>query len=326
MQRTRRFILPLLGCFVAACGGGTSSPSDPGMALDARAVASTTAKAATAPPPACGTNVIASNASGAEVLLASDAWNGSTWVLDVCATTDGVHWSGPTAFDNATRPAAVIAPNGRAVLVWSNEVPSTGAFSILASILPPGGSWRSPATLSVAYGVPSIKMDSSGNALAMWASEGTSLDSPVQTAVLAASTTAWTTPLTLASFGGLAALVGNAAGDVLVTWRTRTTNDIQGAAGTILGGFRPTVTFSTTNGYVRNPAVPAINSAGDAVVAWESTFTGTGYATMTLSGTWSAATQLSSKESLVTIVINAAGNFVLTWTAANGDVEMLAVS
>jgi hypothetical protein len=295
------------------------------MALDARAVVSTTVKAAAAPPPVCGTNVIASNASGAEVLLVSDAWNGSTWVLEVCATTDGVHWSGPTAFDNATSPVAVIARNGRAVLVWSNEVPSTGAFSMLASILPPGGSWSSPATLSVAYGVPSIRMDSSGNALAMWASAGTSLDSPVQTAVLAASTTAWTTPLTLAPFGGLAALVGNTAGDVLVTWRTRTTNDIQGAAGTILGGFRPTVTFSPTNGYVRNPAVPAINSAGDAVVAWESTFTGTGYATMTPSGTWSAATQLSSTESRVTVVINAAGNFVLTWTASDGDVEMLTV-
>src|ERR1700722_8702052 len=124
------------GIFVftfAACGG-TSTPSDPG-------VASTSESIVAAPPASCGTDVVASNASGAEETVMSDVWNGSTWVLTVCGTTDGVHWSGPTAFNNATRPAAVVAPNGRAVLVWSNEVPSTGAFSILGSILPPGGSW-----------------------------------------------------------------------------------------------------------------------------------------------------------------------------------------
>jgi hypothetical protein len=320
-MKLHRSIFIVLGSVLAACGG-TSSSSDPDVATSAAAVVAATT---VAPPTACGTDTIASNTSGGAVVLASDSFNGTAWAIEICTTTDGVHWSGPTTVGAGQEVAAAIAPNGRAMLVWEDVDPSSGAYSVQASILPPGGSWSIPVTLNIAYGRPSIKMDGSGNAIALWTPTGTSLDGPVQTAVLAANSSTWGPVVTLAPNGGLATLVGNAAGDVLVTWRTRTTNDIQGAAGTILGGFRPTVTFAITNGYVRNPSVPAINSAGDAVVAFETTRGGTEYATMTPSGTWSAVTQLSSTESLITVVINGAGNFVLTWTATDGGVETLTV-
>ena len=180
----------------------------------------------------------------------SDSWNGSAWVLEICATTDGVHWSGPTNVGDGTSPSAAIGPNGRAVLVWANEIASTGAQSVQGSILPPGGSWSSPAILNDTPGDPSIVMDSSGNALAMWATPGSDDDSAVQTSTLAANSTRWTAPVTLASAGGLGRLVGNAAGDVLITFRTRTTNDIQAVSGTILGGLGAPVTLGITNGYV----------------------------------------------------------------------------
>ncbi|HEY3818493.1 MAG TPA: hypothetical protein VGL81_15070 [Polyangiaceae bacterium] len=279
---------------------------------------------AVAPPPGCGTDTLASNASGASVVLASDAYNGSAYVIEICATTDGVHWTGPTAVGDGQEPVAAVAPNGRAVLVWLDET-STGASSIQASILPPGGSWSSPATLSSAYGRPHIVMDGSGNAMAMWAPTGTSLEGPVQTDSLAASSTTWAAPITLVANGGLATLVGNAAGDVLVTWRGQTTNLIEAAGGTILGGFRATENLAQTNGYVERPSIPAINSAGDGIVVWISTFDGTGYTTMTPSGTWSAANEVATTEVAIGVAINSAGNFVVTWTASDGGMESVTV-
>jgi hypothetical protein len=273
----------------------------------------------------CGTDTIASNANGAAVIVVSDNWDGSNWALEICATTDGVHWQGPTRVGDGQNPRAAIGPNGRAVLLWSNQV-GTGPTGVLWSALPPGGSWSGAAVLSTNYGHPSIQMDSSGNSMAMWTRPANDSSGPVQTSTLGANSTTWTSPVTLTPMGGLGALVGNAAGDVLVTWRARTTNLIQGAAGTILGGFRPTITFAPTTGYFVHPAVPAMNAAGQAVVAFESTAKGTEYATMTASGTWSTPTQLAFPETTITNVVNSAGNFVLTWTAGDGGVQSLTVT
>ncbi len=270
----------------------------------------------------------AANASGAEVILASDNINLNidAYVIEICATTDGVHWSGPTAVGNGQEPVAVVAPNGRAVLVWLDEILSTGAASIQGSILPPGGSWSSPATLSAEYARPHIAMDGSGNTMAMWAGAGTSLQGAVQTSSLAASRTTWAAPTTLAPNGGLATLVGNAAGDVVVTWRTETTNLIQGVYVTIVGGFGTIVNFAQTNGYVRDPSIPAIDSARPAVVAWDTTRSGTEYATKTASGSWSGATPLSSAKSEITVTVNASGSFTLTWFGLDGGLETLTVN
>jgi hypothetical protein len=259
------------------------------------------------------------------VNLVSDDWNGSAWELEICATTDGVHWSGPTHVGDGTHPSAAIGPNGRAVLLWASEIPSTGAQSVQGSILPPGGSWSGPTVLNDTPGDPSIVMDSSGNALAMWATSGSDDDSAVQASTLGANSTGWTAPVTLAPAGGLARLVGNAAGDVLVTFRTRTTNDIQAVSGTILGGLGAPVTLGKTNGYVRANVEPvsAINGAGEAIVGWLSTYDGTEYAARAASGTWSPATQLTYPMTTIGVVVNSAGNFVVTWTNSAGMVEVL---
>ncbi len=314
-------ILTLLCGALASCGGIATSPESDVASSTAPLVAAATAP----PPPACGTDTIATNASGAAVILASDTAVGGVNVLEICATTDGVHWTGPTAVGNGQLPTAAIAPNGRAVLVWTYTNETTFVSTMQASILPPGGTWTAPATLATTAGHTMIAMDNSGNAIAMWAPLAPDVDYPVQTASLAATSTTWMPTVTLAPFGSLATLVGNAAGDVVVSWRTRTTNLIQGAAGTILGGFRATVTFAQTNGYVHSPAIPAINSAGDAIVVWEATFGGTGYATMNAAGTWSANTGISTTEVLVTVVINSAGNFVLSWIGTDGGVETITV-
>ena len=309
----------VLAGVLVACGGTSSTP-EPGVAASTAAVA-----VAVAPPPACGTDTIASNTNGAAVVVASDNWDGSNWILEVCATSDGVHWSGPTQVGDGKYPVAAIAPNGRAVLLWSNQV-GTGPVGVLGSILAPGGSWSRAVLISSNYGYAHIHMDGAGNSLAMWTLPPRDADGPVQTSTLAANVVTWTPPVTLASFGGLGALVGNGAGDVLVTWRTRTTNLIQGAAGTILGGFRSTITLAQTSGYFIHPAVPAMNAAGQAVVAWESVPLGSEYATMTASGTWSTPTKLAFPETPITNVVDGAGDFVLTWTGSDGGVETLTVS
>lgn len=313
--------LILLAPVFVACGGA-SSPSDPGV------VSSTAAAVAAAvpPPAACGIDTIASNANGASVIVASDNWDGSNWALEVCATTDGVHWTGPTQVGDGKYPVAAIGPNGRAVLLWSNQV-GTGPVGVLGSLLVPGASsWSSVARVSTNYGNPHIQMDSAGNSFAMWTLPVRDSDGPVQASTLTANNSTWTTPVTLTAFGGLGGLAGNAAGDVVVSWRTQTTNLIQAAGGTILGGLRPTVTLASTTGYFVHPAVPAMNAAGQAVVAFESVAKGTEYATMTASGTWSTPIQVAFPETPITNVVNGAGNFVLTWTGADGGVETVTVT
>ena len=263
------------------------------------------------------------NADGADVLL-SDLWTGSAFSLVACVTTDGVHWSGPTTVGEGTNATAAIAPNGRTVMMWQGG-PST-APDIQASIFAPGGGWSVPATVSTAPGHPSIAMDGSGNVRGIWSPANTA--SAVQTASLAANSTAWTAPVTLAAAGGGVNIATNSAGDVVVGWRAQTTNDLTAASGTILGGFSTPVVMGDTTGYSYNP-VPsraAINNADQAIFVWQSTYTGTMYATRTASGTWSAATQLSSTRVLVSVAVNSDGNFVLTWTNSAGSVETVTVS
>jgi hypothetical protein len=83
--------------------------------------------------------------------------------------------------------------------------------------------------------------------------------------------------------------------------------------------------LATTNGYVRANVEPvsAINGAGEAVVGWLSTYSGTEYATRSASGTWSPATQLAYPKTTIGVVVNGAGNFVVTWTNSAGTVETL---
>ena len=313
--------LILLGGVVAACGGGASSPEPGASGLIGSENEVTQSSTPVAPPAGCGGST-ATNAAGA-VVIAGYLQTGTgleAFSIEVCTSPDGVHWSGPTAIALGTNPAAAIAPNGQAVVIWQGG-PATSP-DIQASVLPPGGSWSAPVNVSADPGHPQISMDGSGNAIAIWSPNN--LDSAVQTASLPAGGH-WTTPQTLVPNGGGVSVATNSSGDAIVSWRTRTTNDIQAASGTVLHGIGAPLTFGVTNGYALHPAQAAINSAGQAVLAWESVSTGNSYAIRTAAGAWSGATQFSSKPSVIHVAVNGAGNFAITWTNSAGTVETLTV-
>ena len=80
--------------------------------------------------------------------------------VQVCTSSDGQSWSAPLTLAQGVSPDVAIAPDGRAVAVW------TGA-TISASVRPPGGQWGTAVTVSTdAYTAPVVGIDGSGNAIA----------------------------------------------------------------------------------------------------------------------------------------------------------------
>src|SRR5262252_9015463 len=111
-------------------------------------------------PGACGA-ALAVNAAGTEVAAGSQQNPDNTVSVQVCTSADGQTWSAPVTLGQGYNPAVAIAPDGRAVAVW------TGA-GILASVRPPGGQWSPAVTVSTvgAYRDLVVGIDGSGNAIA----------------------------------------------------------------------------------------------------------------------------------------------------------------
>lgn len=233
-------------------------------------VASTPARAGWSapvqPPTACGADSqtvfspqpLALNGNGLWV-IAVGAMSG----VNVCTSSDGVNWTGPTVIGQGGSAAVAVAPNGKIVVVWEGGT-STSPDEEAAYKLP-GGSWTAPVVLdSSPAGHPIIGMDSSGNAIAVWVP----LSGAVKTASLPA-TGSWTATTTL-SAGYDIGLATNASGQAIVGVRAGHDGPILAFSGTILGGLGAGVKLAGSYANAHHPLHISMNAAGAAAFDWES--------------------------------------------------------
>jgi len=239
-----------------------------------------------APPAGCGSS-LAVNQSGAMV-LAGFSQTGSgvqAFSVEVCSSSDGVHWSGPTIIGAGVAPAVALAPDGHAVAIWEGG-PATMP-DVEASVRSPSGIWSAPVLVSAVPGHPLIQMDGSGNAIAAWS--GTALATPVATASLRAGGS-WTATQVLAPMGGTNGLAASAAGGAIVSWRSHA-GQIQAAFGSVLGNLAAPVTVGGTYGALHATQV-ALDDAGAASLAWR-TPVANWIVTRSPAGVWTVPTMLS---------------------------------
>ena len=220
-----------------------------------------------APPAGCGSS-LAVNQSGAMVLAGfSQTGTGlEAFSVEVCSSSDGVHWSGPTIIGAGVAPAVALAPDGHAVAIWEGG-PATMP-DVEASVRSPSGIWSAPVLVSAVPGHPLIQMDGSGNAIAAWS--GTAL---------AARPT-----------GPPIGLAASAAGGAIVSWRTHA-GQIQAAFGSVLGNLGAPVTVGGTYGALHATQV-ALDDAGAASLAWR-TPVANWIVTRSPAGVWTVPTMLS---------------------------------
>jgi len=249
-------------------------------------------------PGACGA-ALAVNAAGAEVAAGDQRNPDNTVSVQACTSADGQNWSAPVTLGQGDSPAVAIAPDGRAVAVW------TGA-TISASVRPPGGQWGTAVTVSTdAYTAPVVGIDGSGNAIAAW--EGGSF--AIDTASLPAGGRKWTKVTTLAARGQAVDLAVNATGAAIITWATRAATVAD--SGTVLGGFGTPVTLGPPPGYPIGHTRVVLNGQGEAAAAWVSGLGADLVATRSADGSWAPAATLSTTPyGRIDVAIDGAGNAV----------------
>jgi len=258
------------------------------------------------PPTACGSGSLSVNSAGAWAIAGSISNGDGTSSVNVCTSSDGVNWSGPTTIGQGITPVLAVAPNGRIVAMW--EWVSGVSSNVQASIRPVGGNWSTPVIVSTASTHPLISMDGSGNALGVLSRSDT-LTLPVSTVNLPANSTTWTTPTTLVAQAGGVGMVTNSSGGAVIGWRTHA-NQIQAVSGTILGGVGAPASLGSTYGGVAPKVQVALNDAGAAVLGWF----GNDFVKVAIraaDGTWGATTQLTGPSaSGVGVAIDGVGNAI----------------
>jgi hypothetical protein len=260
-----------------------------------------------APPAGCGSS-LAVNQSGAMVLAGfSQTGTGlEAFSVEVCSSSDGVHWSGPTTIGAGVAPAVALAPDGHAVAIWQGG-PATMP-DVQASVRSPSGIWSPPVLVSAVPGHPLIRMDGSGNAIAVWA--GTTLATPVATASLRAGSS-WTTTQVLTPQGSGIGLATSATGGAIVGWRTHA-GQIQAAFGSVLGNLGAPVTVGGTYGALHATQV-ALDDAGAASLAWQ-TPAANFVVTRSSDGAWTTPTKLSANPAGVATAIDDAGDAIAAFS------------
>jgi hypothetical protein len=260
-----------------------------------------------APPAGCGSS-LAVNQSGAMVLAGfSQTGTGvQAFSVEVCSSSDGVHWSGPTTIGAGVAPAVALAPDGHAVAIWEGG-PATMP-DVEASVRSPSGIWSAPVRVSAVPGHPLIHMDGSGNAIAAWA--GTTLATPVATASLRAGGS-WTATQILTAMGGGVGLAASATGEAIVGWRLHA-GQIQAASGSVLGNLGSSTTVGRTYGAI-HPTQVAVNDAGAASLAWQ-TPVETLIVTRSPTGAWTSPTMLSANPAGVATAIDDAGDAIAAFS------------
>jgi hypothetical protein len=91
----------------------------------------------------------------------------STFLVQVCTTSDGINWVGPTTIGRGVEPAVAITASGEDMVIWTGGAGT--AEPLESSVLPPGGTWTSPVVVTTdLYGQSVIATDGVGDAVAAW--------------------------------------------------------------------------------------------------------------------------------------------------------------
>jgi hypothetical protein len=306
-NRGRSLSISLIAC--AFAGGIVATASTPAWAGWSTPVQ---------PPAECGSGNLVSgqrlalNGNGTWA-IATYEQVGSTFNINVCTSSDGVNWTGPTVIGHGVAPAVAVAPNGKIVVVWQGGAATSPDEE--ASYKLAGGSWTTPVVLdSSPAGHPLVSMDSSGNAIAAWV--------PVTGAVKTASlpaTGSWTATTTLSTAGYDIGLGTNSSGQAIVGVRTGHDGRILAYSGTILGGFGAGVDLAGTYAVAHHTIQIAMNAAGAAAMTWESG-SGALIALRGTGGTWGTPVtwELTSHSGIGTAIDNT-GNVIVAFGNYTGS-------
>ncbi len=233
----------------------------------------------------------------------------------------GGSWSAPAIVSpHSGHPVIRMDGSGNAVAAWA---PLNLTQPVETASLPAGANWTAPRTLSAQGGGVDLATNSLGEAVVTWRSAGF---------IEAASGTilnGFAAPVIVGTtYGGLSALTAprvalNDAGEVSLAWLggtrdrvvTRTVDD---------GWSTPTLLSADGAGRIGT----AIDGAGNAVVAFtqlQATGAPTYASLRPAGGSWGAPVLVSALDATGGggVAGDAAGTFIVTWTASTGTVEAL---
>lgn len=252
---------------------------------------------------------VAANHSGALVAAWEDQASDGTQFVHVRTSADGTTWSAPTTLGEGVTPSVALAPDGRAVAMWTGLPPIAG--TVQASVRAPGGSWSAPVTVSPDAGPVQVAMDASGNTVAVWASSA-----GIESTRLPAGGV-WTPIQTLDTGGKATRLAVNASGSAVATW-AESNGAIMAASGTALIGFSTPVTIAPAAYQQTGPSV-ALSDSGQASLVWRGRTTALA-ATRSADGTWTQPVQLeASATGSVATAIDGQGNVIAVYSGTAGS-------
>lgn len=233
-------------------------------------------------------------------------------------------WSSPVTISSVGSLFSKVGIDafGNAVAVWEEF---DGSNSVIQSaILPFGGTWSSPQTISVS-GEDAINVelavDRNGHAVAVW-ERFDGFNTIIQAATLTFGEV-WSTPVNLSAAeqdASQARVAMDANGNAIAVWtRSNGFNDIiQGSTLSFLGSWTPPVNISEVGRSALDPNV-AMAPNGDAVVVWSGFFGSSAliYASKhPFGGNWSSPVSLTlpGENALgADIAMDFNGNAVVTW-------------
>ncbi len=221
-------------------------------------------------------------------------------------------WSSPvtlssSSMDNSSEAQVVMDVLGNATAIWVEN------SQVHASFLPLGGSWGTPAILSMSgASSPMLGCDGSGNVTAVW----------IESSGIVTSSTLplggnWTTATTLSASGASHPVIAvNASGNMAVVWAR--SGFIESSSLLFGGSWSLVSQISPANS--SNPDV-AIGANGKVVAVWSTVLVSGARtvesATQTVGGVWGSAINILPAPSAFSM------NYPHVSVAPNGDTDVI---
>jgi plastocyanin len=222
-------------------------------------------------------------------------------------------------------PAVAIDPNGDIVVVWQEEIGSSGETGIYTSFRPHGGSF-SPPTLIAQGTSPDVAIDASGEETVSWLfDDGASTVTEAATALMGGP---FSSPTRLSGDGGDASDIRvsmDPGGDTIVSW-TRSIGGLTELEVAVRGAGEG---FPTPNDQgdgaklgeakATSPSEPprqhiVMDSAGDALAVWKTPGGAVQEARLTSGqASFGAATTLGNTSTFPWVAMDEAGEAVVDW-------------
>lgn len=219
-------------------------------------------------------STVSINASDPRVVIDSNGKVTAAWVennlIMASSLSSGGSWSTPislsTVLNTASTPKLEIDTNGNVTAVWVEGLTKSTSL-IKSAILPVGGNWSFPTTISgMGATQPALAVDGSGNAVAVWSRNGliesATRKSGVWRAFSVISGASSTNPhVAISSFGtAIAAWHSVSSGsDIIVTDILTISSNTWTATKNV---------FSANAAFFHNYPKVAIDANGNAMVAW----------------------------------------------------------